>query len=205
MNLNGFINKPENDGSSSISYTQIKSRSVFRSLFSPINTQTSLKTGINNISSFQSSRMLLDSTINSNNALFSLITQEINNKQKFNNPPSRLDILEINTCRPTTTTKSKTSKYNEISQRNINKTDIQRNKINKFNYSSPPSVKKNNFLKNSMYQRREFVQGIEDRLRGFKDEKLTSNFKNLSNEKKIRSLNFKNEMEKLRNTLNDIK
>jgi hypothetical protein len=69
------------------------------------------------------------------------------------------------------------------------------------------SISKNktdNLLRDSLSQRRNFVNDIESRLRGLRGDKTTENFKS-STKKDVKYFNYDNELAQLKRTLHDIK
>jgi len=205
FSINGSVRKSTKCKYSGLSGTQNKSKSIVQSLLTPKHVHKSFKTRFynNSSSSSQSLKTLMNNTTSSGNTLFSQISQEINNNHKLSSQVQRLNTSAVSHSSPTAATRSKSNYYNETfgwSINNVlseNKWEVQRKKSTKFNYSKPPSVNANTLLKNSMSQRREFVQEIEGRLKGLKDEKSTPTFKDLPNAE-IQSFNFDNELERLK-------
>jgi hypothetical protein len=72
------------------------------------------------------------------------------------------------------------------------------------NALSISKIKTENLLKDSLSQRRHFVNDIESRLRGLRGDKTTENFRSIA-KKDVKYFNYDNELAQLKRTLHDIK
>jgi hypothetical protein len=61
----------------------------------------------------------------------------------------------------------------------------------------------NDLLKNSVMQRRDFVDELENKLKGLRGEEVTPKF--MGDKKEVGAFSFEMEIEKLKKTLEDIK
>lgn len=162
---------------------------------------------------------MVNSTTSSGSTLISQRSTDLSNSNKFSNksPLMRNNGNKKTSSKPTI--KSKASDYNETFGKTLGEflKDNQKSKppranekLKASNVSKEPDFSKfsarkaTNLLRSSMNQRKDFVQEIEGRLRGLRGEKSTPTFKSISKED-IKSFNFENELERLKNTLNDIK
>lgn len=161
------------------SNTNMKSSSIVQSLLTPKNGFSAYDHS-SNTSSTQSLKGVMNSTTSTNNTLFTE-PRHIQMNTKIFMEPSNYDFEDRNRARD----------YHETYK-------------NETNTLSKCKTKTDNLLRDSLSQRRNFVNEIEGRLKGLRGDKATPTFKNVSKED-IKAFNFDNELERLKRTLHDIK
>lgn len=204
------MSKPKNilEANDAQLYIRNKSSTIVQSLLTPKNSFKIFEQKgerSSTTSSTQSLKGLMNSTTSTNNTLpgsaapeIALSNKKLTGSKIYGRERSSLSTNSISNIRANSGSaykipkrKTKPENYNETFGKEMcrllgNKSTV------------------NDLLKDSVKQRKDFVDEIEGRLKGLKTDKVTPTFKNITKED-IKTFNFEKELERLKKTLVDIK
>lgn len=178
------------------SYTN-RPKSIVQSLLTPKNVYSLFDQSDknSNTSSSQSLRGLMNSTTSTNNTIHSAMNYDNGSKNLIGSKINKNSInrfkIENDGRYENPRPDRKVSTYNETFGKDIIINQTEKQSLN-------------DMLQHTIIQRRDFVNEIENRLRGSKADKATPTFKPITKED-IKTFNFERELERLKKTLVDIK